>query len=399
MTPSPAGLVSPEKRLLVACARTAAKPKIADQIRELCAGPLDWEFVVNESAVNSILPLVARHVAAFAADLAPRERVDRLTKGARANALRCLTLTAELIRLVELLRARDVQPIPYKGPVVAQQAYGDVALREFEDLDIILRQRDMGKVDEIMKGLGYRPNHPWRFESGPSSTVVPGEYDYRDEARGMIVEFHTEFTLRHFPVRPDLEQMSRRLVPVTLSGHEIYTFAPEDMLTLLCVHGSKDFWTRISWVADISEFVRAQPQLDWDMTFNRAHEFGAERMVNLGLSLASKLLQAPLPAAITARVQRDHVADSTASEISRRHLMKQAADRSAAERFHFRRRMVVGSLAGWRYAMRLTTQPADEDTSAMRLPRPLAPLYTLLRPFRLLREYRPPNGGSSESKG
>lgn len=399
MTPSPGGLLSPEKRLLVACARTAAGPKIADEIRELCAGPLDWEFVVNESAVNSILPLVARHVAALSADLAPAERVDRLAKGARANALRCLTLTAELIRIIELLRARGVQPIPYKGPVVAQQAYGDVALREFEDLDIVLRQRDMGKVDEVMKGLGYRPNHPWRFDSATTSSVVPGEYDYRDEARGMIVEFHTEFTLRHFPVRPDFEEMSRRLVPVTLSGHEIHTFAPEDMLTLLCVHGSKDFWARISWVADISEFVRAHPQFDWDVAFNRANELGAERMVNLGLALASKLLQVPLPAAVTARVRWDHVADSMASEILHRHLMKQAPDRSAAERFDFRRRMVAGFVAGWRYALRLTTQPADEDTSAMRLPRPLAPLYTLLRPFRLLREYRPPGGGSSESKG
>jgi len=391
MTHSPGGLVSAEKRLLVACARTAVEPRIAAEIRELCATPLDWEFVVDESAVNSILPLVARHVTAFAADLAPSDRLDRLTKAARANALRCLTLTAELIRIIELLRAQGVQPIPYKGPVIAQQAYGDVALREFEDLDIVLRQRDMGKVDEVMKGIGYRPNHPWRFESGASSSIVPGEYDYRDEARGMIVEFHTEFTLRHFPVRPDLEQMSRRLVPVTLSGYEIHTFAPEDMLTLLCVHGSKDFWARISWVADISEFVRAHPQLDWDVAFSRAEELGAERMLNLGLALASKLLRAPLTAPVMTRVRRDSVADSMASEISRRHLMKQVAERGAGERFHFRRRMITGSVAGWRYALRLTTQPADEDSSEMSLPRPLAPLYTLLRPFRLLREYRPPD--------
>jgi len=397
MTDSPGGFVSPEKRLLAACARTVVEPRIAADIREICGAPLDWEFAINESAVNSVLPLVARQVAALASDLAPADRVDRLTKAARANALRCLTLTAELIRIVELLRAKGVQPIPYKGPVIAQQAYGDVALREFEDLDIVLRQREMGKVDEIMKGLGYRPNHSWRFESGDSS-IVPGEYDYRDDARGMIVEFHTEFTLRHFPLRPDLAQMSRRLVSVTLSGHEIYTFAPEDMLTLLCVHGSKDFWARISWIADISEFVRANPRLDWNVTFNRAKELGTERMLNLGLALASKLLHAPLPEAVMSRVERDSVANSMASEISRGHLIKEVPDRSAGERFHFRRRMVAGRVAGWRYALRLTTQPADEDTNAMSLPRPLMPLYTLLRPFRLLREYRQPSGGSSESK-
>ena len=395
---SPGELANPEKRLLIACARTTVEPRIAEGIRELCSAPLDWDFAVEEAAVNSILPLVARQIAALAADIAPARHVDRLNKAARANALRCLTLTAELIRIADLLRAAGVQPIPYKGPVTAAQAYGDVALREFEDLDIVVRQRDMGKVNEVMMGLGYRPKHPWRFGSANSPSVVPGEYDYHDDARRMIVEFHTELTLRHFPMRPDLEEMSRRLVPVMLSGHAVRTFAPEDMLVLLCVHGSKDFWERISWIADISELVRAQPQLDWDAAFGRAEELKAARMLNLGLALANKLLGMQLPDTALARVRRDSVADTVASEIVRRHLIGRTSERGAGERFRFRRRMVAGSMAGWRYAVRLTTQPADEDSAAIGLPGPLAWLYPLLRPFRLAREYRASRRSSSSTR-
>lgn len=379
--------VSPEKRLLVACARTVVEPAVAQEIRELCAAPLDWEFVVNTSAVNSILPLVARNIGAIASDLAPANHLERLTKGARANALRCLSLTAELIKVMELLRASGVQAMPYKGPVLAVDAYGDVALREFEDLDIIVRQRDMAKVDAIVKGQGYRPNHVWNFGGGSSSAVVPGEYDYRDEARGMIVEFHTEFTLRHFPVRPDLDAMARRLVPVMVSGHEIATFAADDVLLLLCVHGSKDFWERISWVADISEFVRAHRGIDWSVVIDRAGELRVGRMLNLGLALANQLLGAAIPAAMAARVERDTAARSIASDIVSRHLMREAPERGAGERFSYRRRMVAGSVAGWRYSMRLTTLPADEDSASMRLPRGLAPLYALLRPLRLILQY------------
>jgi hypothetical protein len=380
--------VSPEKKLLVACARTVVEPAVAREIRELCAGPLDWEFVVNTSAVNSILPLVARNISAVASDLVPANHLERLTKGARANALRCLSLTAELIKVMELLRASGVQAMPYKGPVLAVDAYGDVALREFEDLDIIVRQSDMATVDAVMKGLGYRSNHVWSFGGGLSSAVVPGEYDYRDEARGMIVEFHTECTLRHFPVRPDLDAMARRLVPVAISGHEIATFAPEDMVLLLCVHGSKDFWERISWVADISEFVRSHARIDWSAVADRARELRVGRMLNLGLALAKQLLGAPLPGEMAARVERDPVAGSIASDIVRRHLMREPPERGAGGRFGYRRRMVAGAVAGWRYSMRLTTLPADEDSASVRLPRALAPLYAVLRPFRLLRQYR-----------
>jgi hypothetical protein len=398
MTSSSSQLASPEKRLLVACARTKVEPPAADTIRELCAGALDWEFVVNESAVNSILPLVARNISAVAADIAPAKPVDRLLKGARANALRCLSLTAELIKITDLLRASGVQPMPYKGPVLAVDAYGDVTLREFEDLDIIVRQRDMAQADEVVKKLGYRPRHPWIFASGANSAVVPGEYDYRDEPRGMIVEFHSEFTLRHFPLRPAVDEMSKRLAPVTISGHEIPTFCPEDMLSLLCVHGSKDFWERISWIADVAEFVRSHPRLNWDAVLSRAESVQAGRMVNLGLALATRMLGALLPTEIAVRVGRDSVAGETASEIMQRHLMREAPERGAGERFRYRRRMVAGGFAGWRYSMRLTTQPADEDSAAMRLPRPLAPLYALLRPFRLLRQYRPSRGRSERGR-
>ena len=150
--------------------------------------------------------------------------------------------------------------MPYKGPVAAVQAHEDITLREFEDLDIIVRQQDMPRVNEVVTGLGYRPQFPWILSPNAGSALVPGEYRYLDHSRRMAVELHTERTLRHFPIPPDLDDLSRRLVPVSLCGHEIRTFAPEDALVMLCIHGSKDFWERISWIADIAELIRAWPE-------------------------------------------------------------------------------------------------------------------------------------------
>jgi hypothetical protein len=59
----------------------------------------------------------------------------------------------------------------------------------------------------------------------------------------------------------------------------------------------------------------------------------------------------------------------------------------ALERFRLRRRLVPGFFDGWRYALRLAMAPAEEDWLTLRLPRPLAPLYILLRPLRLIRKY------------
>ncbi|HXQ27384.1 MAG TPA: nucleotidyltransferase family protein [Candidatus Acidoferrales bacterium] len=362
------------------------QPSLAEKIRELAAGPIDWDYLLSEAAVNSITPLLASQLPAAAGAVAPGH-LERLKQLTRANAMRCLVLTAELIKIIELFRSERIQAVPYKGPVLAAQAYGDVALREFEDLDIILRQRDMAKANEIVTSLGYRARFPWVLSAGAPASVVPGEYNYRDAERAISIELHTEVTLRHFPVPPDLDDLARRLTPVSLSGHDVWTFGAEDMLTLLCIHGSKDFWERISWVADIAEFVQSQSQLDWDQVFRRAEALHARRMLHLGLALAAGLLDAPLPDEVISRTRRDHVAAEVASEIEQRLLARNPRPLDAARIFRYRRQMVEGAFAGWRYALRLATVPAEEDWQAVRLSGPLAHLYVVLRPFRLLRKY------------
>ena len=68
----------------------------------------------------------------------PADAREELEGRAQANRLRDLELTGELARLLDRFRRDGIAAVPYKGPVLAAQAYGDVALREFVDLDILV---------------------------------------------------------------------------------------------------------------------------------------------------------------------------------------------------------------------------------------------------------------------
>jgi len=387
MTPANENAPSLEKQLLVCCARTSLTPEGAAKIREILAGPLDWDFLLWEAEENSVSPLLERHLSAVAPSAAPAAAQEQLKKTCRANTVRCLYLTAELINILRLFQAQSIPTIPYKGPVLAAQAYGDVALREFEDLDIILRQSDVPKAHEIVVSLGYKPKFDWILSPGAAASLVPGEYNYRDESRRAMVELYTEITLRHFPIKPDLDAFIRNLAPVRLSDRDILTFTAEDLLPMLCIHGSKDFWERLSWIADVGELVRSHPALDWDRVARFAQPLNATRMLNLGLALAVRVLGASLPPEISARVQADRVAAEVAAEVQQRLLSRPFRTLDAAGRFRFRRRMLEGKFDGWRYAMRLAVVPSEDDWQMMRLPRALAPLYVALRPLRLLQKY------------
>ena len=375
----------PEKRLLVYCARTQVCPEMAQKIRDLGTGPLDWDYFLLQAAENSILPLASRHLLANAPDVLPLPFVERMKAASRQSAVRCLLLTAELIKIVQHLQAEGIFAIPYKGPLIAAQAYGDVALREYDDLDIILAQRDLPKACEVMLGLGYRAKFPWILPAHTS--LVPGEYNFRNESQQILLELHTELTLRHFPVALNVNDFGERLVPVALSGHDIVTFSPEDALPALCIHGAKDFWERLSWIADISELIRAHPRLDWDHVARRAEAWKSQRMLRIGLALAAGILDLPLPPEVSKQVESDRVAGIVAADVARRLLSPELPSMNSFVRLKFRRRMVAGYISGWRYSMRLTLAPAEEDWEMLRLPHALSPFYVVLRPFRLLRKH------------
>jgi Uncharacterised nucleotidyltransferase len=381
---------SPEKQLLAYCARTRIDPSTADSIRRLAAGPVEWHLLLREAAEHSVTPLLCRQLPAVASEILESNRLEELRIKARAFAMRNLALTSELLTVVDRLQSAGVHSIPYKGPVLAVQAYGDIALREFEDLDLVLRHRDIFKANDVMINLGYRPKLPGLL-TREAASLAPAEYAYFDENRRIMVELHTERTLRHFPSPPDIDDLAARLVTLSVGGQDLRTFSSEDTLILLCIHGSKHFWERLSWITDISEFVQANA-IDWGELMRHAEKMRAIRMVNVSLALARQLFDLRLPTEVAGRFQSDTVAASIASSIAESLLARTPISLSGLARFNLRRHMLEGAIEGWRYSIRLATLASDEDWSALRLPRFLTPFYTMLRPFRMLTKY-----GLSES--
>ena len=387
MAPSDQTKILREKELLILCARTCVDEQNARRIRQLLAEPFDWEYFLKEAANHSLRPLIQRNLHIFAETI-PSAVFAELNQSCRANSLKSLMLSGELCKILENFRHLGIAAISYKGPVLAVQAYGDAALREFGDIDIILRQRDIGGAHGVMCALGYRPKFPWIHTEEMKRRFVPGEYAYIGP-RNALVELHTELTLRHFPSPPNLDAAFARAITVPLDGRQVPAFAPADLLSFLSLHGSKDLWERMGWVVDIAELLQNTPSFDWDQAMRLARESRVQRMAFLGIALAQKLLRLQIPEAVQRAIEADAVAQRLANEIGNGLLDRDLPQRNAVNRFCIRMQMVDGALPGLQYAMRLTTTPAEEDLEAGGTPGALSPLHSFLRPLRLVRKFRP----------
>jgi hypothetical protein len=371
-------------QLLLCCARTRLGASHIERIRVLVRPDLNWAAFMALADQHALIPLVHLHLSKLFARV-PDLWLERMEKAARSNAIRSLFLGNELARILDVFHSRKISAIPYKGPVLAAQAYLDTALRQFDDLDIIIPQSDLAAAHEAMLALEYRARFPWKRGAETSTSRIPGEYTYRGPGQS-LVELHTEFTMRHFPVRPDIAHFANRLAQVSVDGRNVATFRAEDALAVLCVHGAKDFWERLSWLVDLAALLETSVRLDWDAVFETADSLGARRMLLLGLSLAHDLIETLVPKKATETIEADHaVADLTA--LVRRKLTVEKQSWSAPNRLGFRYRLIENRGDAARYVWRLATALAEDEWPGEETSGFASRLQALFRPLRLVRKH------------
>ncbi len=378
--------LSPERKIVVCCARARIDPGAKDVVRALVRGDLNWADVLANAEHHGLLPIVYESIAGAAQDLVAPAQWNGVRDAAAASTTNDLSLLRELLRLHRLFEAARLPAISYKGPVLAEVAYGSAIRREYEDLDFAVPQKYIPDVVSVLRAAGYRPLFDPREAHAGEDGFAPGQYAFQSDARQILVEFHTERTLRYFPVPLDFQELGGRLMTVEIGGQRFQTFSIEDTLVMLSVHGAKHFWERLGWVLDIAELATVHA-VDWALLLEIAAKMKATRVLLLGLYLAHEVCGAALPESVLEIARGDRKVQRLAREVREQYAGVSDPRAGIWRRASFRIRSSDGIGEGLRHMLRLSMSPTESDREMVRLPRPLAPLYVLLRPWRLLRKY------------
>jgi hypothetical protein len=296
-----------------------------------------------------------------------------------------LQLTADLFRLVDQFRDAGLDALLVKGPILALRAYGDTGARQYGDLDFVVRQKDILRATELMISAGYQPEIP---VEAISLQKIPGQYVFVRMAAPLLVELHTERTMRYFPRGLPIEEFFTRRQYVSVDGHQIPALAIEDELILICIHGAKHLWERLSMIADVAAFVARQTSWDWERCFATARATGGECMLDTGLLLARNLLGAALPQNVQARLQSDRSASQLAGKIATWLSSRGQTSPGLFSRALYRVLMCGSVVSGLGYLLRLTFSPTQEDWPSDAEKNHDGRFTALRRPIRLAKKYR-----------
>jgi hypothetical protein len=358
---------------------------------------LDWPFLLETAGRHGLIPLLYRHLGKLGTDAVPPSIVERLRNHFYLNARHNALLTEELNRLVSVFDEQGTSVMPFKGPALAEELYGDIGCREIYDLDVLVKREDVLRAMDLMVSLGYTAQARFTKRQMTAYLAAHNEISFVNEERKVIVELQWEIAPRYFgfPV-----------AHLCLWDHDIvksrsgFLFPrPEALLLMLCVHGAKDLWGQMKWICDVAELLREYKGLDWKRTKELAYDSGGRRMLFLGLLLAKDLLDTPIPEEIRKEIESDTQVRRLATKVEEGLFGKSNGSGGILRNslFYLRVRERLRDRIQYCADLAITTTPGD--WALLKLPKSLFLLYFLIRPFRLIKKYGIGERRQTPSKG
>lgn len=371
--------LSPEFEMLLASARTVPDGARMEALED--AG-IDWRVFAELAASHGVRPLVYKSLRISCWNRVPAEIQTALEEANRSLTGRNLFLTGELLHVTNELQKGGIQVAAMKGAVIAQMVYGDFTLREFSDIDLLVREQDFPRAVEQLRRLGYETC--WKYDNDKVLRFLRhvGEYKLMNGAGEADIDLHWRVATKATALSPRVSDFPSGFQPLTVAGSSVLTFSPRDSPLYLAAQGGWDRWCDLRRICDLAEFLRAYPEVDWGPHFQAAERMGGLRSMLTGLMLARELLGATLPNSAEDRIRADatvrKLAQTTVLDLQR---LQESGE--AVSRYLFQMRAKQGLWRKVALAYSILAERTAEDGNWIMLPRSLWLAYSFLRPLRM----------------
>ena len=386
----PLSALSPELKFLVACCQAEPAHADVDFITFfLETTPTAHHELIGLAGLHGVVPQVYKMLKRLSEE-------KRITVGkelyaafkaaymqtARSNML----MSAELLRIMKLLEHNGIEALGFKGPALAQLAYGDITLRQFGDLDILVAKADALQAISLLESDGYVPEIMLSGSKKEAFFVSVNVLGLSHPSHGVRIEVHWGLLSKNYAVSWDMRKLLSRPGQVLINGSAIAVPPQTDHLLYLCIHGSKHLYERLEWITDVDRTVRMSLP-DWEELLDAAGEKGVTRMVLLSLWLCRELFALPLPETVHAEMDRDKTVEALGQRIITTQFGREATSSRSYGTFWLLWQMRERFVDRFRFTFYGLLLPKFDDFRYLALPKQLLFLYPLIRLFRLTMKY------------
>lgn len=371
-----------EIELLLCCARTQLNDDIRMQISHLIRGKINWVNLVHYAQDHDLIPLVYRNLTLVQdnfPDIIANFLKDQYNKQVKRNLL----LTGELLQKINLLKEHEIFTVPYKGPVLANEIYGNLSLRSFKGLDIFIYKKDIKRIKEILQAHDYKPDLKEQKEKIHQK--------YYHECR-FISENNAHIKFQWKIPKINLSLNSKisldEPIEITFNNSKLLSITDEDLLLISCLNATNGLWLHLKNICDIRELV-SRKNINWEHVLEKSELLGMKRILLLSLYLTNDLLDLKLPHIILMEIKNDYHKIQWISNDYKERLFSMADIEYTI--FHdgkIKYNLRENRLNGIRDVLKTWITPTYDDLKNLNVPNTLNHVYYLYKPYHLLKNYK-----------
>lgn len=374
----------PEEQLLLQCVHTHTELVQIDALRELINSPLDWNYLLRIGRQHRLIPLLYWYLKNKFLEGVPVQSLSAMRIEFRDNTLRNLSMLHEIKSVTQILAQAGIPAVPFKGVVLALQAYHHTALRVCRDIDLIVPHQYIHQAKDLLLKSGYQ-FHSEYVGADRSALYQQGSnaFPLVNSANGLILELHWRLMPE---VSIDSDYFWEKAAPQEYSGAKVLQFSPEDLILLLLIHGSKHLWSELIWAVDVDQMLRHTKDIQWDHLLKLAQNWKVGRFVKVGMLFCHTLLNSPVPEQIVKCCKKDRVAVALCDRVQANTFSSELGEFS---RHWANYQMREGGRSKLQYlgAQLINWKPSSRDIAFLPLPKPLRFLYPVVRMVRVPIQY------------
>lgn len=262
----------------------------------------EWDQLYDLSYDHGLVPLVRAGLQALKID-PPAAMAAKLAKHSRGARLRSIQAADQFREIAEAFAKEEIEVIALKGILFAFRRYAEPGLRNFKDIDILVRVSDLDRAGAVLDRLGYRSLDANEADRPSFFVETPVKYHCGYE-RGdeFPVELHWDLVPKRSPVRFDLAGLWERSLPWEGWG-AAREMSFEDETVFLATHMARhEFLFPARALFDLGLLVNQNLPVYAHRLWQRAADCNAAIDLAAALGVAEKLGLAELPVELADRV-------------------------------------------------------------------------------------------------
>lgn len=292
------GLGSGEVGIIIDCCKKELNPKY-QELNKRDYSNIKWENFLEGVPIQL---LVVVHNNISTSSLSKKVK-NALKQRVLSEHKRRLMINISLKEIAHKFKKEKVPLILLKGFVLEKKIYAPTT-RLFEDLDILVKEKDLQRAEKALKELNY----------SLETEVFPEGY-YRKYKQHLIfsrkdtrvgIELHTSLTEPYAPFNIKSQALFKNSKPLKIKNIKTRILSNEHILMTLCLHFVyiDTYQDPIRYSYEISTFINRN-RIKWSELIRTCNSTNASAFIYQGISFSRRVYNTQVPEPVLKRLRKN----------------------------------------------------------------------------------------------